>query len=60
MRLGFFPWLGGIPEETLPDKQLCMAQHLIGHLLKRQFFVVVLFFLMVSFVVFFLAPVVFV
>jgi hypothetical protein len=60
MRLGFFPWLRSIPEEALPDKQVCMAQHLIGQLPKRQFFVLVLFFLMVSFVIFFLAPVVFV
>jgi hypothetical protein len=58
MRLGFFPLLGSIPEEALPDKQVCMAQHLIGQLLKRQFFVVLLFFLMVFFVIFFLASVV--
>jgi len=43
--------LRSIPEEALPDEQVCMAQYMIGQLLKRQFFVVVFFFLMVSFVV---------
>ena len=60
MRLGFFPLLGGVQEEALTDKKMCMAQYLIGQLLKRQLFMVLLFFLMVSIVICFLASVVFV